>query len=351
MSISLVAKRAGVSIATVSRVINQFPGVSPRTAKMVKTAMRELSYVPAAVRPGPKPGSVRTIKLKVRHGAIAVLTVGQASRDWLTLPLMASAFAQITAAAKARNLKLLIDEMPDAGEASSLLAGREIDGAIVFWSARLGRNSVDTLRAYGIPLVWMMGAVERAMEIDHVTTDNLAVGHLAHEYLSSLGCRDVAFITEFPEWSFMRMRGQTFANAARDSGHRINHYIVTTDARISSHYGPNVYAAPTLEALIDRLAAGSNRPRGIFSSTDRLTLKLYPMLQSRGIVPGRDVHVVSCDNQESLLSLISPRPASVDLRPEEIGRLALERLVYRLEHPAETTLLIEVPPRLGLATV
>ena len=56
MSIVDVAKRAGVSVATVSRVINDFPGVSPRTARQVRTAMKELLYVPAPIRPGPKPG-------------------------------------------------------------------------------------------------------------------------------------------------------------------------------------------------------------------------------------------------------------------------------------------------------
>src|SRR6185503_13046369 len=125
MSISKVAQRAGVSVATVSRVINRLPSVSPQTAKQVRMAMKELAYVPAEIRPGPKPGSRRTPRLRTKVGTIAVLTVGQASRDWLTLPLMATAFAEITTEAKERHLRLLVDEMPDPEQVSALIQRRE----------------------------------------------------------------------------------------------------------------------------------------------------------------------------------------------------------------------------------
>src|SRR5688572_8587945 len=173
MSISKVALKAGVSVATVSRVINRVPSVSPETAKQVRAAMKELSYVPAEIRPGPKPGSRRAPRLRSRAGTIAVLTVGQASRDWLTLPLMATAFAEITTAAKERHLRLLVDEMQDADQVSALIQRGEVDGAIVFRSSRLGRRGFDTLLAHQVPLVWLLGAIERPVPIDHVTTDNI----------------------------------------------------------------------------------------------------------------------------------------------------------------------------------
>src|SRR5258706_14940276 len=96
--------------------------------------------------------------------------------------------------------------------------------------------------------------------------------------------------------------------------------------------------ANTLDELVDKLASRSQRPTGIFSSTDRLTLKLYPLLESRGLFPGKDISVVSCDNQEAMLSLVRPRPASVDLRPETLGQLAVARLVHRPHFPEEAAL-------------
>jgi len=108
--------------------------------------------------------------------------------------------------------------------------------------------------------------------------------------------------------------------------------------------------ATTLEELIDKLASRSPRPTGLFSATDRLTLKLYPMLESRGLFPGRDINVVSCDNQEAMLSFLRPRPASVDLRPDTIGQLAVARLIHRLQFPEEAALQIQVPPALGVGS-
>src|SRR3954447_16933208 len=55
MSISKVAKLAGVSSSTVSRVINNHPRVAPETAQAVRKAMQALSYTPSERRPGPKP--------------------------------------------------------------------------------------------------------------------------------------------------------------------------------------------------------------------------------------------------------------------------------------------------------
>jgi DNA-binding LacI/PurR family transcriptional regulator len=74
------------------------------------------------------------------------------------------------------------------------------------------------------------------------------------------------------------------------------------------------------------------------------------LLESRGLFPGKDISVVSCDNQEAMLSLVRPRPASVDLRPETIGQLAVARLIHRLQFPEEAALQIQVPPALGVGT-
>jgi DNA-binding LacI/PurR family transcriptional regulator len=347
MSILHVAKLAGVSVATVSRVINRVPNVSVETAKQVRAAMKELAYVPAEIRPGPKPGSRRTPRARTRTATVAVLTVGQPARDWLTLPLMAAAFAEITTASKERHLRLLIDEMQDPEQVSALIQRREIDGAIVFRSSRLGRRGFDALLGHPVPLVWLFGAIERPVPIDHVTTDNIAVGHVAQEYLGSCGCSEVAFVTDVPEWPLMRIRGQSFANAARDSGRRSTSFVVGSDPTTVESYGPRVQSAGTLEELVEKLATSSPRPTGIFSARDRLTLQLYPLLQRRGLIPGKDVTVVSCDNQESLLSMLSPRPASVDLRPEAMGRLALSRLMHRMEHPEDVPIQIQVLPDLG----
>ncbi len=347
MNIQKVARRAGVSTATVSRVINSSPGVNSQTAARVRAAMKELKYTPSPSRPGPKPGSRQKQRASTKKRSIVLLTVGQTSSEWLALPLMASVFGGITAAAAERGLRLLVDEMPDPQRASSIISDRHADGAIVFWSARV-RGDPSSLLHHNLPLVHLLGATEGLDQVDHVTTDHSAVGKLAHRYLASCGRHELAFVSEFPSWPLMRMRGQAFADAGLDHGDHVCKFLLSSDRAMAETYRAKSFTAATLEELMDKLCSQAPKITGIFSSTDRLTLKLYPMLQSRKLIPGRDLTVVSCDNQEPLLSLLDPRPASVDLRPEIIGRLAVSRLLHRLEHPQETALQLRVPPVMGL---
>src|SRR5690242_17779063 len=79
VSITEVAKIAGVSTATVSRVINKVPDVRPETADQVHAAMRSIGYTPPKVRRGPKLGPRSK---PPRVGQIAVVTVGSGLRSF-----------------------------------------------------------------------------------------------------------------------------------------------------------------------------------------------------------------------------------------------------------------------------
>src|SRR2546423_15315648 len=89
MSIVRGAKRAGVSVATVSRVLNNLDSVRAETASQVRAAMKEIGYKPPRVKRGPKRGSRRAIRSAFSKRQLAVLTVG-AFQHWLGLPGMAS---------------------------------------------------------------------------------------------------------------------------------------------------------------------------------------------------------------------------------------------------------------------
>jgi DNA-binding LacI/PurR family transcriptional regulator len=88
MSIVAVAKRAGVSVATVSRVINDLQNVRAETVEQVRAAMAEIGYKPPRVKRGPKGGPRRVVPSYMRTGQIAVLTLG-GFQNWLGMPVMA----------------------------------------------------------------------------------------------------------------------------------------------------------------------------------------------------------------------------------------------------------------------
>ncbi|HUO09286.1 MAG TPA: LacI family DNA-binding transcriptional regulator [Phycisphaerae bacterium] len=347
MSITEVAKAAGVSTATVSRVLNELPGVRDDTIQRVRTAVAALNYHPRRSRRG-RPGEPGFVKRET--GNIAVLALGE-TRDWLQLPVMASVVAGIQRAAGDFGYRLILDEVPNPDRPISLLQGRQCDGAIVFLTGKLPVSSyapiLSELRGR-TPTVWVMGMEMTVGGVDHVTPDNIGTGYIACSYLHDKKCERLAYLTENPEWAFLRLRGQAFLNAAFDSGNPATSYIVTTNPLIAESFGKHVVSAPTLDELVSIIAKSKVRPDGIFAANDATTSRLYPLLLKNKIRPGRDVTIVSCDNEEIRLSAMVPRPASIDIGVEEIGFRAVVRLRARMERPTGLPLVIQVAPRLVL---
>lgn len=345
MSIERVAKYAGVSTATVSRVLNEIPTVSESTIKAVKEALKAVNYDPLAVKRGPKPGSRRPDaghKVKM----IAVMAVGL-GREKLHFPVTGSVVAAISSAAKQKRIKVLLDEMPNLNEISDLLENQEVDGAVVFLADDAPLEVLDRLQKH-VPIVWAMGGQAGSVSVDHVSENNTAIGYVAHQYLYNHGCRDMAFLTMLPHKRNARQRGQGLLGASADAGHICRSFVMTEDPIMAGTFGSGVTMAPDLPALIEAFAAASPRPDGLFVDRDSTTVRVYPLLQRLGIEPGRDVKIVSCDNEESTLSAMSPRPASIDLGTEELGGRILRRLMLRAENREEPPLMIQSTPRLVL---
>lgn len=348
MSIVAVAKRAGVSVATVSRVLNDLQNVRAETVQQVRAAMQEIGYKPPRVKRGPKGGPRRIVPACFRTGQFAVLTLG-GFQQWLGLPVMASVVAGITRAAKEMDVRPVLDEMPDPSALSSLLRRREVDGAVVFFHSGLPLDSLVQLRQH-LPIVWVMGGEGGPVEVDHVSADNLGIGQLAFDYLASKGCRNLAYITSDPDWNIMRRRGHAFISAATDANCQVMSILSGGTPVSTEAYGRQVRTADNLERAVDLLVAAKPRPTGLFIPTDLLTTRIYPLLAQRGIEPEKDIRIVSCDNEQERLSMLKPRPASIDIRGEEIGRWAVRQLIQRLQRPDDPATRMQVAPRLALPT-
>lgn len=351
MSIAEVAKAAGVSTATVSRVLNDFPGVRIETVQQVRAAVAALRYTPLRVRkPHPGTGSNGLSRSSLKTGNIAVITVGHDS-GWLQLPVMASVVSGIQRAAAELGQRLILEELRDVTKPAALIAGKKIDGAVVFLgSGRPLASYAEALRVLksSVPIVWAMGMETTSSGIDHVSSNNVGIGQIAYDYLAGQGCTRLAYFTSEPSWLFMRLRGQAFLNAALDDGQVATAYVVTNNPLLAQSFGVSVRAAPTFEACVESMVQGPERPDGVFVANDAMVARLYPILGRLGIKPGRDIKIISCDNETVRLSALEPRPVTIDIGAEEIGYRAAMRLKGRWQHPDHPPLLIQVAPRLVL---
>lgn len=345
MSIVEIAKAAGVSTATVSRVLNDLPGVRFETAQLVRETLEEFKFQRKRRRRGELQGPLR---VSLRTGNIAVIAVGH-SRTWLQMPVMASVVYGIQRACSEFGYRLILDDIPDPGKPSSLVESRQIEGAVVFLSSMLSEQQCREALAgmsRHIPIVCAMGLETTDVAVDRVTSDGLCVGALAHFYLQGRGCKNIGFLTADEDFLFVRVRANSFLDSAFRAGHCASLWVVGETGRLAQMYGRNVVAASDLELLVGKLARHEPRIDGLFVANDVTTVRIYPLLAREGIEIGKHLTILSCDNEEARLSALQPRPQSIDLNGNEIGYRAVVRLISRLKNPGEVPLSIQIPPRI-----
>ena len=386
MTVMEIAKLAGVSVATVSRVINNSDLVRPATAAQVHRAVEKVGANQSLIRRGSRQGAGGR---RAKHCSIAIVTVAQSHAAWFALPVMAAVIAGITREAKDHALTVQIEDAWTAGELAGAISSRRIHGALVFVPA--GMPPARPMELSGaLPIVRVMGDSLLWPGIDHIGADNEAAGALAAEYLLDRGCDRLAVMSHSANWEFVRRRAHGFDSYAyrRGISPAPKMFFLSENGAEADYLGQRVTAAPTAEALVDALLMKEifetplslgerdrvrgpgngmaldvpRRPHphplpegkrvsprlGLFVPRDEETVQIYRLLQSRGIIPGRDLEIVSCDHEDVRLSALDPKPASIELNTQEIGRRAIQRLMSRMKHPGEPEVRMQVAPKLEL---
>ncbi|GAB4111104.1 MAG: LacI family DNA-binding transcriptional regulator [Phycisphaeraceae bacterium] len=316
MSIVEVAKLAGVSHATVSRVINNRPGVSPECVQLVRRAMQQIGYSPSA--------RGRGASTPVKVGTVALLMIG-ADLTLMMAPVAGSVLHAVEDALAARGFNLILGKLNDSGRLPPNVANGRVDGLLLYGFPPQRKHQ---LRLAKFPCVWLLSARHsRGYWGDRIEPDNEAIGRIAAEYLISRGHTRLALLNLKPDHMGYPVRSQAFVEAARERGCEA-HLLVEGEIDRSSPFVAE-FDEESVADLVDHYLALKDRPTGLFVPRDSLTVMVYHALRARGVEPGRDVEVISCNN-EPVLAGLDPRPATIDLRPEIIGRQAVDQLIRRI---------------------
>lgn len=322
MSISKVAELAGVSSSTVSRVINNHPRVAPETAKAVRAAMEKLDYTPSERRPGPKPGSrSRTATLN-----IGFLTLGTSQSR--ATPAFQDLLRGVSDTLIKNGMDLVFSHVTEPAELTSRLADRKLDGLLLHGSLA---RPIEPAVVRNLPVVWLMGNRARPTFGDQVLPDAYGEGEIAANYLVSRGHKHLAYLNlDRGHWPF-RVAAHALAAVASELG-AVGHVVEQTREDSIVNYWPE-HTPHAADALVDRLLQIDPVPTGLFIADDMQTALLQPALIRRGIEigPGK-TEIISANNETPYLVGLSPRPASIDIRVETIGRRGVEQLIWRIDH-------------------
>jgi LacI family transcriptional regulator len=206
-----------------------------------------------------------------------------------------------------------------------------VDGLLLH-GARPGPGVQSALRR--LPTVWLMANRERPQWGDQVMPDNPTIGEMAANYLARRGHRRMAYLGRSGSWS-MGLRAFAFERAASDAGAHVTLLEASEDPATDFWRGDGLPAAAT--ELVAKLIAtpAEERPTGLFVAEDRLLPAIDRALRSKGLEAGANKHVeiVSCNNEQPHFVGLQVSPATIDIRPEAIGRLGVEQLLWRMRNP------------------
>ncbi|WP_228472782.1 LacI family DNA-binding transcriptional regulator [Streptomyces cyaneochromogenes] len=323
-SMADVARVAGVSSQTVSRVSNGFPGVTEETRRQVLAAMRELGYRPNSAARALKRGEFRTLGVIT----FSLSTMGNIR----TLEAIATSAAQQGYAVTL--LPVAVPTQDEVNGAFSRLGELAVDAVIVIMEIHLLDAATVSLPPGVQVVVADSDAGDRYTVVD---TDQVGGARDAVRHLLDLG-HDTVWHLAGPEDSFAAQRRAnawrtTLAEAGRGAPP-----LVRGDWSAESGYRAGLRLADQRECT------------AVFAANDQMALGLLRALHERGRKVPEDISVVGFDDIAEAASFLPPL-TTIHQDFAEVGRLCVEGVLSKIRRPAQdaagqgTTL---VPTRLVL---
>ena len=301
-----VAKEAGVSRQTVSRVLNNRPDVSRETRKRIKDIIERMEYHPSAIA-----RSLRSPK----SFTFGVVTAG------LKFVGPSRTLSGITQEAEELGYSLLLKELASFSANNvypllQLFQAHHVDGII--WAApEIGDNRnwlIDLPSELDIPVIFL--TMERREKVSLVSIDNYFGGKLATEHLIGLGRTRIAHIAGPLDWWEACRRKRAWEDALGDAG-------LSVDERM---WAEGNWSSKSGKLAIGELLEKFPEMDAIFVGNDQMALSVLQTATERGIRIPEDLAVVGFDGiPES--EFYCPPLSTVYQNQDELGRTAVQELV------------------------
>lgn len=314
-----VARLAGVSSATVSRVLNEPDRVAPEKRERVQFAIKELNFVPKADAVAKARSSYKKI------GVIA---------PFFTQPSFMERLRGIAAVLGTKHYELVvysIDTEEDlANYVQMLVNTQRVDGLILL-CVKLSDSVLDMLRGASFPSCFVENEYE---DFDCVVVHNLSGGQKAAQFLCEKGCKKPGFIGEKSTHEYAvsateeRLRGFKFYCAKNG--------IVIPD----NHIWLGEFSEGNLDAGITRFLEQEDLPDGIFCSSDVIAARLIRIAFTKGISIPHQIRVIGFDNID-IAEYIGL--TSVNQNLEESGRMAARLVLERIKDRERGCVVMKVP--------
>lgn len=318
VTIKDIAERAGVSINTVSRALNNKPDVSQETREKVLRIARELGYIKNSGAIAFRKGATRTIGVIFEDSSN---------------PFYAEVFRGIEATARKYGYQVILmnterDYIRERQAVETLL-GKRVDGIIIS-PTQFGSEDIDQLQKLNFPFVILGVHFEKIM-LDEVYSDDFKGGYLATKHLLERGRKKILMLNGYMYKSVAQMRYNGYLKALREFGVE-PYYMVEIEEGYESAFN-KIMELKDLEY------------DAIFCFNDVFAIAALKALRILGRKVPEDVAVVGYDDI-SYAEFVHPTLTTVRIDKYLEGVIAFEMLYERLsgirEEPKQVVLDVEL---------
>lgn len=308
-----VAKRAGVSISTASKALNDRKDVGDTTKEKIRVIAKELNYEPSHF--------ARALAMRKTEN-IGVLTGRYYSSPVLTNPFYSKIIEGIEEQLINNNLNLLTNvlrkEQIEALEIPKMVKEKNVDGLILL--GYMPEEFVDMVAGKGLPVV----AVDNYLQnksVSSIVMDDVAGAYAAVSHLIKTGHKHIAYLSGPSKRNSFKMRGDGYRKALAEAG-------MTPD---ESKVIYNEVESPGYDWMKKVLEGGM--PDAIFFCNDVSAIYAINMLKEQGIRVPEDISVIGFDNIDLGQHFI-PSISTVDIDKEKMGMKAVDMLLERISKKA-----------------
>lgn len=308
-----VARRAGVSAMTVSRVVNGRGSVDSETRQRVEEAIQALDYVPNRIARGLISQKTQTIGIIVPD---------------IVNPFFAPVVRGAESAARKAGYRILLcnseGDLRLEREYIEDLVAHRVEGLLLAPASDRSRSSILSLLRGGFPLVLIDRALPDA-DCDLIVSDNVQGARRLIEHLIAIGHREIAHVSDAEDTSTGRERLRGYREALEAAGIPFQPELVirTTVDRIGGY------------RAAQEILARDPLPTVIFAVNNMTAVGTMEALRERNLSVPKDMGLVCFDDVEHL-AVLSPILTVIDQPAETFGSLGVQLLLERMTGKANS---------------
>lgn len=327
VTIKEVAKLAGVSASTVSRVISDSPKISDDTKKIVNEAMEELGYFPNAIARSLVNKSTNTI------GIVMPESVESA----LLNPFFPQVLRGISAAAHEQNYCILLStgnsEEEKVQSLKEIITGGRVDGVILMYSSSVADEALNLIQKLKT-LAVIVGKPLNQREMLYVDNDNVDASYRITDSLIKKGHKRIAFMSGSFRFVVFLDRLDGYAKALMENNLEFNRQYIT---QCEAEMGPGYEKAKKLLDLPER-------PTALVISDDVMAIGAIKAIKEKNLRIPEDIEIVSFNNIP-MAQIISPSITSVDINVFTLGYEAAKLIIEKIKGASDKEKII-VPTKI-----